>query len=135
MLVMKQEIKKEFVKIWNQGDSKSTIIVKLNKKGLSNSEILEVFAEFDIKMSYNMIYNVLTRKGCQMILSGNNKTINKSEMIRKICEDNKGINVKEVVAELQKKDIQINNSMVYSVMKQSGYVKPKKEIREKLTIE
>jgi transposase len=132
---MKQEIKKEFVKIWNQGDSKSTIIVKLNKKGLSNSEILEVFAEFDIKMSYNMIYNVLTRKGCQMILSGNNKTINKSEMIRKICEDNKGINVKEVVAELQKKDIQINNSMVYSVMKQSGYVKPKKEVREKLTIE
>ena len=50
-----------FVKMWNEGSSKSKIILALYDEGLTVKEVNAVFQKYGVKMIYNHVYNVVSK--------------------------------------------------------------------------
>ena len=53
---------KLFVDMWNSKAPKSKIIVALYDEGLTVSEVVQIFRKYSIKMSYNHVYNEVSKK-------------------------------------------------------------------------
>ena len=111
---------------WNNGDTKSKIMVDLNKAGCPTTEIVKILAKYDItteegkKICYGHVRSVLDTNGCEPINVRDNT--NKKDAAIKLAKE--GVAFDKIVAQTG-----INKDYLKTVLRKEGFsVKTKKSV-------